>query len=90
MYAETAYLHFQADVLQTKFSYFKRDIEKYKSEITELLREEKECIVRLLAILAERPAVGYETSNHYFYNESNLTEKILNIEKIKELMELKD
>lgn len=90
VYAETAYLHFQADVLQTKFSYFKRDIAGYKSEITELLREEKDCIVRLLAILAECPAVGYETSNHYFYNESNLTEKILNIEKIKELMELKD
>lgn len=90
VYAETAYLHFKADVLQTKFSYFKRNIAGYQSEIAELLREEKECIVRLLAILAECPAVGYETSNHYFYNESNLTEKILNIEKIKELMELKD
>lgn len=79
VYAETAYLHFKSDLLQTKFSYFKRDIERYKSEIAELLREERDCIVRLLAILAECPAVGYETSNHYFYNESNLYEKYINL-----------
>lgn len=75
--AETAYIHFKADLLQTKFSYYKRDLAKYKTEIAELIAQEREITERLLVLAGENPAIGFEASNHYFYNDRTLTEKIL-------------
>ena len=75
--AEVAYIHFKSDLLQTQFSYYKREKDKNKHAIAKILDEEKELTERLLAVAAENPAVGFEASNHYFYNERNLIEKIL-------------
>ena len=75
--ASTAYIHFKADLLQTKFSYYKRDLAKYKTEIAELIAQEREITERLLVLAGENPAIGFEASNHYFYNDRTLTEKIL-------------
>ena len=72
VYAEAAYLHFKADLLQTKFAFYKREKGKYTAEIERVLQEEKALIERLLAIVSAYPTVGYEASNHYFYHESNI------------------
>ena len=80
--AETAYIHFKSDYLQTKFSHHKRDIEVYKEEILAILSEE-EITKRLISFLPQMPAIGFETSNHYFYNERNLAEKILQTQMLK-------
>ncbi len=80
--AQTAYIHFKSDLLQTRFAYYKRDRMRYKAELAELLCEETSIIKRLLALVAECPYVGYEASNHYFYNERNLLEKLLNVENL--------
>ena len=77
--AQTAYIHFKSDLLQTKFSYYKRNKARYEKEFTNIFREETEIVKSLLSIIAESSYVGYETSNHYFYNERNLLEKLLNI-----------
>lgn len=84
VYAEAAYLHFKADLLQTKFAFYKREKGKYTAEIERILQEEKALIERLLAIVSAYPTVGYEASNHYFYHESNLYEKYLNVLKLEE------
>ena len=76
-YAEAAYIHFKADLLQTEFSYLKRSLEGNKERITEILYEEKMLAEQLLVLFAKYPAIGFEASNHYYYNERNLTEKIL-------------
>ena len=81
--AETAYIHFKSDYLQTKFSHHKRDIEVYKEEILAILSEEEEITKRLISFLPQMPAIGFETSNHYFYNERNLAEKILQTKMLK-------
>ena len=81
--AETAYIHFKADYLQTKFSHHKRDIGQYKKELLEILGEEETITKRLLSFLDKMPAIGFETSNHYFYNERNLLEKILQTQMLK-------
>ena len=75
--AETAYTHFKADYLQTKFSYYKRDLEKNKDKILSILQEEEQITKRLLDVVCKTATIGFETSNHYFYNERNLVEKIL-------------
>lgn len=81
--AETAYIHFKADYLQTKFSHHKRDIGRYKKELLEILGEEETITKRLLSFLDKMPVIGFETSNHYFYNERNLLEKILQTQMLK-------
>lgn len=80
--AEVAYLHFQSDLLQTQFSYHKRA--KNNEALMEILQREKEGAERLLALATRRGAVGFEASNHYFYNERNLIEKILQINLLKQ------
>lgn len=82
IYAQTAYVHFKADLLQTQFAYYKRDKARYISELTAILEDERAITQKLIALSAENPYVGYEASNHYFYNERNLLEKLLNIENL--------
>lgn len=78
-YAKAAYLHFEWDVLQTKFSYYKREPEKYKAELLAVIDRAKEGTKELLALVRACTYVGFETSNHYFYNERNLLEKLVNL-----------
>jgi hypothetical protein len=75
--AEVAYIHFKSDLLQTQFSYYKREREKNKRVLERILDEERSLTERLLILAAQNHAVGFEASNHYFYNERNLIEKIL-------------
>lgn len=82
--AEVAYIHFKADYLQTKFSHHKRNIPLYKEEILEILEEEEDITKRLLTFVEQMPSIGFETSNHYFYNERNLVEKILQTQAMKQ------
>ena len=83
-YAEAAYIHFKADSLQTQFSYYKRDFSTYKTQALDVLREEEEITKRLLVLSAHNPTIGFEASNHYYYNERNLIEKILQTQLLEE------
>lgn len=82
LYAKAAYFHFKSDLLQTEFSHDKRKVCVRKDEIGRILQEEKEITVRLLRLLNLSPAIGFEASNHYFYTDRNLMEKVLNIERL--------
>lgn len=86
--AKTAYCHFKSDYLQTKFSLLKRS--ENKEEIVELLTAEYENTEVLLSLLYQDAKVGYEASNHYFYNERTLIEKLINIHKLKNILENKN
>ena len=81
-YAEVAYIHFQADLHQTQFSFYKKCREKYREEIIRILQLQVTSTKRLLQLIADNPYVGYETSNHYFYNERNLLEKLVNLQNL--------
>jgi hypothetical protein len=41
------------------------------------VKEEKANAERLLHLMREDAKIGYEASNHYFYTERNLIEKII-------------
>ena len=83
-YAETAYIHFKADYLQTRYAYCKRDLKTNKTELAQILSDEKQITKRLLVLATEFPTIGFEASNHYFYNDRNLVEKILQTEMLEE------
>lgn len=86
IYARAGYLHFEADVLQTKFSYYKRNLSKYKDEIISLIERAEEATMELMELVDICPFIGFETSNHYYYNKRNLIEKLLNLRKLAMLL----
>ena len=79
IFAKAAYCHFQSDYLQTKFSVLKRDANANKAEIKGLIEKEKENTEKLLDLVYGNACVGFEASNHYYYTDRNLIEKILTL-----------
>lgn len=81
-FARAAYSHFLSDYLQTKYSYLKRDKSKNKKEIKMILEAERENAKELLSLVYANALVGFEASNHYYYTDRNLIEKILLMDKL--------
>jgi hypothetical protein len=81
-YANAFYCHYFSDILQTKFALCKRAGDK--KGMTECLRRERENARILLSLMRADARIGYEASNHYFYTERNILEKILRTEKMEE------
>ena len=77
-YARVAFCHFNADLLQTRFSAYKR--ENDRAGMSECLKEERDNAQMLLDTLRQDARIGYEASNHYFYTERSLIEKIVRME----------
>lgn len=77
-YAEGAYLHFCSDYLQTRFSLLKADVQKNKSELLEILARSEKNSRKLIELVHRDAKIGFEASNHYFYTDRNLVEKIIN------------
>ena len=85
-YMRVAYVHFKADLLQTRFSHYKDKPIKNKKILLDCLEKERDIAIELIELMAQDARVGFEASNHYFYTERNLLEKIINTDKlIKEL-----
>ena len=78
-YAKAAYAHFTADLLQTKFAKYKRDGDK--AGMKACVTAEKANAERMIALLREDGRIAYEASNHYFYTERNLLEKMIRMEQ---------
>ena len=87
LFARGAYVHFKADYLQTKFSFLKQNIKKNRDEIKLVLMAEQANTEELLDLICRDGRIGFEASNHYFYTDRNLIEKLLNIQQLnKELV----
>lgn len=84
IFSKVAYLHFEADLLQTKFSYHKRGGDK--EILLPLLERAKSGTEELLSLVRVSSYIGFETSNHYFYNERNLLEKLVNLQYLIKLL----
>ena len=71
---EGAYLHFASS-----YNHIRYIMEKDNSnDLTVLIRDEEELAIREARLVGRNPAIGYEASNHYFFTESDLYEKVLN------------
>jgi len=87
LYAKTAYAHFVSDVNHTKYAYLKREKEKNRKELLLVIDREKENTLRLLDCAKRDSKIGYEASNHYFYTQNGLLEKLVNLEKLTKELE---
>ena len=80
LFAKAAYLHLETDLLQTQYSYCKKH--GGKTEILPILLRAREGTEELLALVRQNACIGYETSNHYFYAQNNLLEKLINLNEL--------
>ena len=83
-YAKVSYAHFYADLLQTQFAKYKR--EQDVAKMRACVKAEKENAKGLLALIREDGRVAFEASNHYFYTERNLLEKILRMGQFEKVL----
>ncbi len=82
LYAKVCYTHMEASLLQTKYSYLKRNIVENKKEIKKVLKLSEKNAENAIELLGQDSRIAYETSNHYFYNKSNLVEKLVNVKRL--------
>jgi hypothetical protein len=83
-YARTAYAHFTTDLLQTKFAKYKREGDN--EGMNSCVKAEKANAETLLALTRQDGRIAYEASNHYFYTERNLLEKIIRMAQFSEIL----
>lgn len=86
--AEACDAHFRSMYLQCLFVCL-RDGHSVQTEMTipEILAEEESISMRVAAVQAHNPMIGYESSNHYVYWRNNLLEKVINCRYLAETME---
>lgn len=86
--SEAAYCHFKSTYLQIRFIRL-RDSEHHRDNVDEIIKvidEEIELVYRLLEVMRRDSRIGFEASNHYYYSENALYEKILNCEYVKKIV----
>ena len=82
--AKTAYIHFRSALNLAIFSSLKKDALNNKQTLINCLDSELEITKELYGIIANDAKIGFEMTNHYYYNQNLLLEKILNVLEIKE------
>ncbi len=85
--AKVCQIHFRSTLLQTWFNIKRKDEKKNKSEILALIDEETRLVKELYAITQADARIGFEASNHYYYYENSLLEKLLNLKMLKKAFE---
>lgn len=83
--AEAAYCHFRSSYLQIRFIRLRdlNDRGRFYEEAALLLDEEIALATTLRDICRRDSRIGYEASNHYYYTDTTLMEKVLNCEYLK-------
>jgi len=74
--AEASYCHFRSVYLQIRFVRVRDG--RAAGDLAEIAREEALLAMRLAAVQAHDPTIGFDSANHYFYNRAALMEKYVN------------
>ena len=85
-YAEAEYLQMRSDVFQTEYSILKSDIAANANKIKEILKSCRNDVLKMIEIQQKDATIGYEASNHYFFNVRQLKERLLNIAAIEKVL----
>lgn len=83
--AQAAYCHFRSTYLQIRFVRLRGndDSQGFPEEIIHLLDEEIALATTLRDICRHDSRIGFEATNHYYYTEATLMEKVLNCAYLK-------
>lgn len=79
--AKGAYCHFRSTYNQVRFVRL-RDGGR-KDEILKVIDDELDTVLSLYHLICQDSRIGYEASNHYYYTENALKEKVINLEYLK-------
>lgn len=82
LYTKVSLMHFTYDLYHTEYSHLKRNLEENKAEILSLLKKMRKLTVNALKYASIDSKIAFETSNHYFYVQNNLLEKLVNIDNV--------
>jgi len=80
--ATACYTQFYSAYLQCEFNIKKEEYDGslfMKKEICSLIDKEIENVNMLYKAISENACIGFEASNHYYYYENTLLEKIINL-----------
>ncbi len=80
LFAKVAENHFKADVLHTRYALCKRNLPESKDEMGSIIAEEKALCHELIKLVPQSTMIGFEGSNHYFYTERDIIEKIIQLD----------
>lgn len=78
-FAEVAANHFRAEILHARYVLAKRALPESRDTMRAILDEERTLCHQLLTLMPLSPMIGYETSNHYFYTERDVIEKLIQL-----------
>ena len=67
-----------------KFAKYKRDLANNKELIIAVIDDEFKVAVNTYNLMAKDAKIGYEITNHYFFNRQRVLEKLVNLTAIKE------
>ena len=82
--AEAVYLHIKSTALFASFCKNKSDIKQNKEILIDCVKQEIVLTKRLIKLISEDALIGFEMTNHYYYNQNVLFEKLLNLEYLLE------
>ncbi|MDP6506205.1 MAG: hypothetical protein QF886_21450, partial [Planctomycetota bacterium] len=81
--ATATYCHFRTSYLQLAFVLHRNEHGFVLDEKTQaIIQEELELAKTLYDILRRDSRIGFEATNHYYYTENDLVEKVLNCEQL--------
>ena len=80
--AAGAYIQFSEAYNIALLCKYKTDLNKYRDEIARLIEVERENTLTTYELVLKDARVGYEASNHYFFNSNLLLEKLLNLKEL--------
>ena len=84
--AQAAYIHLKSSLNLAIFSKYKSDIEKNKLIFQQCVESELVITKELYKLVCEDAKIGFEMTNHYYYNENLLLEKISDVSRLAEIV----
>ena len=79
--------HFLSAALYTRFVLHKQRGFADRKAVLDLLEREYKNVLRLYRLTSEDASIGFEASNHYFYDENILLEKLIRLKGLADCFE---
>ena len=81
--ARACLCHFSSTLNQIRYVRA-RDGQAGRETLLRILAAEREATLQLMALRAQDSRLGFEASNHYYYGQRELMEKLLNLSQVAE------
>ena len=79
-----AFIHFKSALNLATFSKYKSDAKKNADILKACVDDELKLTEKLYGLIKEDARIGFEMTNHYYYDENRLLEKIVCLLNIRE------